>query len=70
MAEKAEWVRDVTDATFDRLESIERCAKARGLTMTQHAITWTLRQPGVTSVIIGSKRAAQIEEAIAAAERC
>ncbi|MDP6439275.1 MAG: aldo/keto reductase [Candidatus Brocadiia bacterium] len=70
MAEKVEWVRDVTDATFDRLESIERCAKARGLTMIEHAITWTLRQPGVASVIIGSKRPAQIEEAIAAAERC
>ena len=69
MAEKKEWLGDLSDATFDELEGIERDAKAKGRTMTQHAIAWTLEQPGITSVIIGAKRPEQLAEAIAATER-
>ena len=66
MSEKKEWLGDVSDATFDQLESIGRDAEARGLTMTQYAVAWTLQQPGITSVIIGVKREEQLAQAIAA----
>jgi len=33
----------------------ERDPKAAGLTMTQYATTWTLKQPRITSAIIGVK---------------
>jgi aryl-alcohol dehydrogenase-like predicted oxidoreductase len=67
-AEKDEWIRALDDALFDRLEKIEQEAKTAGLTMTQHAIRWALRQPGVASAIIGVKRIGQLEEAVEAAE--
>lgn len=68
MSEKKEWMGDISGETFDKLEAIAREAEAKGLTMTQHTIKWTLAQPGITSVIIGAKRPEQLEEAIAAVE--
>ena len=69
LSEKKEWVGDVSGETFDTLEGIERDAEVAGLTMTQYAITWTLKQPGITSAIIGVKRPQQVADAIEAAER-
>lgn len=68
-AEKDAWVWNLDDALFDRIEQIEREAKANGMAMTQYALAWALRQPGVVSVILGVKRREQLEEAIAAATR-
>ena len=68
MTEKKEWLGDVPDATFDELESIERRADARGLSMTQYAIKWALEQPGIASAIIGVKREKQLAQAVAAVE--
>ena len=36
--------------------------------MAQLAIVWVLRQPAVTSALIGASRPAQIEDAVAALE--
>ncbi len=66
-AEKDAWIQPLDDALFDRLEAIERDAKAAGRSMTQHAIRWALAQPAVASVIMGVKRIEQLDEAIAAA---
>jgi len=59
---------NVADDVYDQVEVMEREAKSRGLSMTQYAISWALGQPGVTSVIIGVKRAEQLAEAIATAK--
>jgi aryl-alcohol dehydrogenase-like predicted oxidoreductase len=64
--EKDAWVWPLDDALFDRIEEFERQAKESGRTLTQHAIRWSLQQPGVASVIIGIKRIDQLAEAIAA----
>jgi len=37
-------------------------ARRRGQTLAQLAVTWILRQPQITSVLIGASRPAQIEE--------
>jgi L-glyceraldehyde 3-phosphate reductase len=37
-------------------------ARQRGQTLAQLAVTWILRKPEITSVLIGASRAAQIEE--------
>lgn len=52
--------------TVRRLNEI---AAARGQTMAQLAIAWVLRQPAVTSALIGASRSSQIEDAVAALER-
>lgn len=66
-AEKEGWVWELNDELFDKLEAIEADAKASGLSMTQYAIRWTLRQPAVISGIIGAKRLEQIDQAVAGA---
>lgn len=51
--------------TTDKLEAVrrlDRLAKARGQSMTQLALQWVLRDPVVTSALIGASRPQQIIE--------
>jgi aryl-alcohol dehydrogenase-like predicted oxidoreductase len=54
------------DAVFDLLEDLERQAEAKGTTMAALAIAWLLANPHVTAVIVGPRRPAQLEPAVAA----
>lgn len=47
-------------------EKLAQLADGIGATLSQLALAWVLRQPGVSSAIIGSSRPAQIEENIKA----
>jgi aryl-alcohol dehydrogenase-like predicted oxidoreductase len=58
-----------TDAVFDLLEDLERQAEAQGSTMAALAIAWLLANPQVTAVIVGPRRPAQLEPALAALPR-
>lgn len=56
-------------AVYDRIEKIRglnTLAQARGQTLAQMAITWVLRQPSVTSALIGASRPQQILDNVAA----
>jgi aryl-alcohol dehydrogenase-like predicted oxidoreductase len=55
-----------TDAVFDLLEDLERQALERGTTMAALALTWLLENPGVTAVIVGARKPAHLEPALAA----
>ncbi|MFO7682265.1 MAG: L-glyceraldehyde 3-phosphate reductase, partial [Chloroflexota bacterium] len=53
----------------DRLVKVRRLnemAEARGQSMAQMAIAWTLRHPQMTSALIGASKLRHIEEAVAA----
>jgi L-glyceraldehyde 3-phosphate reductase len=53
----------------DRLAKVRRLnemAEARGQSMAQMAIAWTLRHPQMTSALIGASKLRHIEEAVAA----
>lgn len=50
------------------LDAARPIAEARGCSVAQVALAWLLHQPVVTSVIIGAKRADQLDENLAAAE--
>jgi aryl-alcohol dehydrogenase-like predicted oxidoreductase len=58
-----------TDAVFDLLEDLDRQAEAQGSTMAALAIAWLLANPQVTAVIVGPRRPAQLEPALAALPR-
>jgi len=45
-----------------RARQLAALARQRGQTLAQLAVTWILRQPQITSVLIGASRATQIEE--------
>src|SRR6185312_1227021 len=51
----------LTERNFDRIESLEAFAKARGRTLVELAIAWLLHRPAVASVIAGATKASQLE---------
>ena len=54
---------EVAQALLDRLRQI---AEREGRTVASLVVAWTLRQPGISAVLVGAKRPAQIEESAAA----
>jgi aryl-alcohol dehydrogenase-like predicted oxidoreductase len=58
----------LTDATFDRLEALERFAGDRGHTLLELAFAWLLAQAPVASVIAGATSAEQVRANVAAGE--
>ena len=60
----------IHEEQLDKVRKLEEVARRRGQSIAQLALTWALReQGGVTSVIIGASRLAQIEENCKALER-
>ncbi|MCY0875792.1 MAG: aldo/keto reductase family protein [Firmicutes bacterium] len=55
-----------TDANFDRVEKLETFAQERGYSLASLALAWILRQPNVSSAIIGASRPDQVVENIKA----
>jgi aryl-alcohol dehydrogenase-like predicted oxidoreductase len=47
---------------FDIVDELERIANSHGASITQAALNYLLRKPGVCSVIIGAKTKAQLED--------
>ncbi|MEL6167584.1 MAG: L-glyceraldehyde 3-phosphate reductase [Pseudomonadota bacterium] len=58
----------VTPEMVDRLAALNDIAAARGQTLAQMAIAWTLRDQRVTSALIGASRASQIVDCVGALE--
>src|SRR3954467_15146159 len=48
------------------INAVENLAEARGVTMAQIALAWVLRNPGVSSPIVGATKAHHLSEAVAA----
>ncbi len=65
---KSDWMWELTDEIFNRLEKIETLSKKENLSMTQYAIRWVLKQQAVVSAIIGVTRTEQLEEAVLACQ--
>ena len=56
----------LSSANLDNGRALNGIAQRRGQSLAQMAIAWVLRQPAVTSALIGASRWAQIEECIGA----
>ncbi|HEX7975018.1 MAG TPA: aldo/keto reductase, partial [Anaerolineales bacterium] len=57
---------DVDPKMVSKVSRLNEVAAARGQTMAQMAIAWVLRQPAVTSALVGASRPKQIEDTVAA----
>jgi L-glyceraldehyde 3-phosphate reductase len=55
-----------TAEKVDKVRRLNEIAARRGQTLAQMAIAWTLRDPVVTSSLIGASRVSQIEDAVGA----
>jgi L-glyceraldehyde 3-phosphate reductase len=56
----------VTKEKIAKVRKLSKIAKKRGQTMAQLAVAWTLRDPRVTSALIGARNAAQVRDCVAA----
>jgi L-glyceraldehyde 3-phosphate reductase len=56
----------LTKETLSHLRTLNSIAKDRGQTLAQLAIQWTVRDPRVTSALIGASSVRQLEENLAA----
>jgi L-glyceraldehyde 3-phosphate reductase len=59
----------LTDETLDKIRALGEVAARRGQTLAQMAIAWTLRDPRMTSTLVGASSVAQLEENVAALDR-
>lgn len=51
---------------LDRIKALHAIAQRRGQTLAQLALAWVLRDPRVTSALIGARTVAQLEDSLAA----
>jgi len=56
----------VDAALVTKLRALDQLARQRGQSLAQMAIAWVLRQPAVTSALIGASRVGQIEDCVRA----
>jgi L-glyceraldehyde 3-phosphate reductase len=56
----------LTEDTLARVRALNDIAARRGQTLAQMALAWTLRDPRVTSTLIGASSDAQLEDNVAA----
>jgi L-glyceraldehyde 3-phosphate reductase len=60
---------DIREDKISKVLQLNEIAKKRGQTMAQMALAWVLRQPAVTSALVGASRVAQIEDSVASLDR-
>jgi L-glyceraldehyde 3-phosphate reductase len=59
----------LSEANLDRVRALNDIAKRRGQTLAQMAIAWTLRDPRVTSSLIGARTVEQLDNSLDAVNR-
>jgi L-glyceraldehyde 3-phosphate reductase len=59
----------LTDETLAKIRGLNEIAKRRGQTLAQMALAWTLRDPRMTSTLIGASSVAQLEDSLGALDR-
>jgi L-glyceraldehyde 3-phosphate reductase len=59
----------LSDETLAKIRALNEVAVRRGQTLAQMAVAWVLRDPRVTSALVGVRDLAQLEENVAALDR-
>jgi L-glyceraldehyde 3-phosphate reductase len=59
----------ITEETLGRIRALHEIAAARGQSLAQLALAWTLRDARITSALIGASSVEQLESNVAALER-
>lgn len=56
----------ITPAVLTKVQQLNALAQARGQSLAQMALVWVLRQPVITTALIGASKVSQIEDNLAA----
>jgi L-glyceraldehyde 3-phosphate reductase len=69
-ASRTAWISPdkLSDANLAHIRKLSELASARGQTMAQMAISWVLRDPRMTSALIGASSVGQLEENLKAVD--
>jgi L-glyceraldehyde 3-phosphate reductase len=59
----------LTDDALEKIRALDEIAKRRGQSLAQMAIAWVLRDPRVTSALVGASSVEQLEANVAALEK-
>jgi L-glyceraldehyde 3-phosphate reductase len=59
----------LTDETLAKVKALNQIAQRRGQTLAQMALAWTLRDPRVTSALVGASSVAQLEQNLGALDK-
>ena len=59
----------ITDGTREKLRALNELAGRRGQSLAQLALAWTLRDPRITSTLVGASSVEQLEANVAALDR-
>src|SRR5262249_8893272 len=59
----------LSDETLAKVRGLNEIAARRGQTLAQMSLAWVLRDPRMTSTVIGASSVAQLEENLAALDR-
>lgn len=60
---------DLTQERLTQLQALSKVAQERRQSLAQLALAWVLRQPSVTSALVGASRISQVESCVAALDR-
>jgi L-glyceraldehyde 3-phosphate reductase len=55
----------LSEETLDRVRALDRVARGRGQSLAQMALAWTVRDPRVTSTLVGASSLEQLEQNVA-----
>jgi L-glyceraldehyde 3-phosphate reductase len=61
-ADKSLFPSMLSDENLDRIRGLAAIAESRGQSLAQMAVAWTLRDPRVTTTLLGASSAAQLVE--------
>jgi L-glyceraldehyde 3-phosphate reductase len=59
----------VSDENLARVRKLNEIAQRRGQSLAQMSIAWVLRDPRITSALLGASSVAQLEQNVAALDR-
>jgi L-glyceraldehyde 3-phosphate reductase len=59
----------LTDETLAKIRGLDEIARRRGQTLAQMSLAWTLRDPRMTSTLIGASSVTQLEDSLGALDR-
>src|SRR5438552_6518135 len=59
----------ITDSAIEKIRALNEIAQRRGQTLAQMALAWTLRDPRMTSTLVGASSVAQLEQNVGALDK-
>ena len=58
--------KDIGDAMLGKVKALNEMARQRGQTLAEMAVAWVLRDPRVTSALVGTSKVSQVDDNVAA----